>query len=67
MNIYHIKFDKWDYDEYDSFVVIAEDELGAVFLIAADIPVHSIVENVVLLGVSNENSERVVLGSFNRG
>lgn len=67
MKIYHIVFDGCDYDEYDSFVVIAEDEKQAMELIKNLSPVGYDVESISDIGVSNKSDSEVVLGSFNAG
>lgn len=67
MNIYHIEFTDYDYDEYDSFVVIAESEDNAIKLIKDNIPDGEDVDTISCIGVSNRSEECVVLGSFNRG
>lgn len=67
MNIYHIKFTGHDYDEYDSFVVIADDYPSALGLIDESIPYGESVDEITCIGTSNETEPRVVLGSFNAG
>lgn len=67
MKIYHIVFDGCDYDEYDSFVVIAEDEKQAMELIKNLSPAGHDVESISDIGVSNKSDSEVVLGSFNAG
>lgn len=67
MNIYHIKFTGHDYDEYDSFIVIARDKEDALELIKSSIPYGESVDNIICIGVSKETEARFVLGSFNAG
>ena len=38
MNIYKVVFTGHDYDEYDSFVVVAESDFGAEQLVKGSIP-----------------------------
>lgn len=67
MKIYHICFTGCDYDEYDSFVVIAKDEEQAIEQIKDSIPYGEFVESVLCVGVTDETEPRIVLGSFNAG
>lgn len=67
MNIYHIVFTGNDYDEYDSFVVVAEDDKSALELINKSIPYGESVDEITCIGISNKTEPHVVLGSFNRG
>lgn len=67
MNIYHIVFTDCDYDEYDSFVVIAKDEDDAKKLIKWRIPVGESIKKIECIGVSHKSESKVVLGSFNAG
>lgn len=38
MNVYLIKFKKYDYDQYDSFVVMAKDKNNAVEILKKEYP-----------------------------
>ena len=67
MNIYHIVFTGNDYDEYDSFVVVAEDDKSALELIENSIPYGESVDKITCIGISFETEPRVVIGSFNAG
>lgn len=67
MKIYHIVFEDCDYDEYDSFVVIAEDEKQAMELIKDRSPAGCDLESISDIGVSHRTDSEVVLGSFNAG
>ena len=67
MNIYYIVFTWCDYDEYDSFVVIAEDEDKAVEMIKDNIPYGESIKSISCIGVSNSSVSETVLGSFNAG
>lgn len=67
MNIYHIVFTGNDYDEYDSFVVIDENEEKAKELIESDIPFNESIESISSIGVSHKSESEIVLGSFNAG
>lgn len=67
VNIYHIVFTGHDYDEYDAFVVIAENEESAKAMIESDIPRNESIESISCIGVSNKSESEIVLGSFNAG
>lgn len=67
MNIYHIVFTDNNWDEFDAFIVIAEDEKKAVDLIKFDIPKNEKIESISVIGVSNKSESEIVLGSFNAG
>lgn len=67
MNIYHIVFTGCDYDEYDAFVVIAENEEKAKELIKSSIPCNESIESISKIGVSDKSESEIVLGSFNAG
>lgn len=67
MNIYHIVFTGCDYDEYDSFVVVAKDEDDAKEVVRPHTPYGESIESIDCLGVSNRSKREIVLGSFNAG
>lgn len=67
MNIYHITLNNWDYDQYDSFVVIAEDEDHAKELIANIISIDQKIEEISCIGIANSSISEIVLSSFNAG
>ena len=67
MNIYKVVFTGHDYDEYDSFVVAAESAFGAEQLVKDSIPYGESIESITLLGISIDDVECVILGSFNAG
>ena len=66
MKIYWVgRTDDVDYDEYDSFVVIAEDEQDAVIQCNNDLFRF---DNTVVDEIIPENEKKgIVLGSFNAG
>ena len=65
MKVYSVIADKWDYDMYDEFVVVAKDEESALEMVIGSFDewqrdsLH--VEEVDL------TTEHMVLGSFNAG
>lgn len=64
MKPYYVWADDWDYDDYDSFVVVAENEDRALEMVKGKFnkwqgEIH--VEEVDLI------TEGIVLGSFNAG
>ena len=71
MKIYLINLKKCDYDEYDAFVVIAEDENKAWEFIKREYPYTNInddnLKSVDEIGITDSIIERTVLGSFNAG
>ena len=67
MNIYKVVFSGCDWDEYDSFVVVAESAFGAEQLVKKDIPLGESIESITLVGTSIDDVECVILGSFNAG
>lgn len=84
MNIYKVsRTDKWSYDDYDSFVVIAEDEKTALYTHPSGRMLTFIDENksytgnwvnspmflkVELIGIaSNDMKPGIIINSFNAG
>lgn len=72
MKIYLITLKECDYDQYDSFVVIAEDKDRAWKLIRIEHSQDSNIyteniEEIREIGISNTVKEEIVLGSFNAG
>ena len=65
MKVYSVWSDKWDYDEYDEFVVVAKDSESALEM------VRGIFEEYQLAYIHVEEvdmtTEHVVVGSFNAG
>lgn len=65
MRVYSVWTDKWDYDEYDGFVVVAKDKESALAMVIGNFnkrqrdSIH--VEEVDL------TTEHMVLGSYNAG
>lgn len=65
MRVYSVWTDKWDYDEYDEFVVVAKDEYSALEMVIGSFNewqrdgIH--IEEVDL------TTEHMVIGSFNAG
>lgn len=76
MNIYKVTLDKFDYDEYDSFVVYAESAASAEDIVMDKVNKQRVkcwqqVESVELLGSTDNLSiyseSGIILGSFNAG
>lgn len=83
MNIYKVsRTDEWSYDDYDSFVVIAEDEKTALYTHPSGGVLTFIDENgytgdwvnspmflkVELIGIaSNDMKPGIIINSFNAG
>lgn len=73
-NIYLVsRTDNVDYDQYDAFVVTAENEEEAKTVINSkhdpdeDWTTWSHKVKVELIGVANSNKAEIILGSFNAG
>ena len=63
MKIYYIWVDEYDYDEHDSYVVVAENEDKAknlTSLVNSDAHIKEI-------GIPHEHRERIVCDSYNAG
>lgn len=79
MNIYKVVLDKYDYDEYDSFVVYADNSAVAEHIVMTKVNPDYLengqfVESVELLGTTKGLDlypfypvSGVILGSFNAG
>lgn len=71
--LYLIKFDDYDYDEYDSFVVRAKDKAGAVAVLEKAHPksqVHSSVpwrHSYTVEEIPTKGDAEIILGSYNAG
>ena len=65
MKVYNVWTNKWDYDDYDAFVVVAENEDKALELVKNEFDEYQLpyinVDEVDL------TTEQVVLGSYNAG
>jgi hypothetical protein len=65
MKVYNVWADKWDYDDFDGFVVVAKDEDSALTMVVGLFKEYQLpyvhVEEVDL------TTEHVVLESFNAG
>lgn len=65
MKVYSVWSDRWDYDEYDEFVVVAKDEESALAMVRGSFQEYQLlyihIEEVDL------TTEHVVLGSYNAG
>jgi hypothetical protein len=65
-----IRKDLWNYDEYDSFVVRAENEERALELCRereGSYRQNFFIENVTIIELNIDGIEEVILGSFNAG
>ena len=63
--------DDWDWDEYDSFVIRAENKENVLTLARAEISSWSedtfTKENTVITELTSKGEEQIILGSFNAG
>lgn len=73
MKLYKIVFNENDYDQYDAFVVRAQDEAAVEELIRKKYPEKRVFPDVDWSGgftikeISQEGEEEEILGSFNAG
>lgn len=65
MKVYHVWTDNFDYDEYDSFVVVAKCELDALKMVDASFKLHQLPD--VHVDEVDLTEEKVILSSFNAG
>lgn len=65
MNVYYVWTDKWDWDEYDGFVVAAKDENSALEMVIGSF--HEWQRDSVNVEEVDLTSEHMVLGSYNTG
>ena len=70
MKIYLIEFENHDYDEYNSFVVSAENKKDAIKVLKEVIHIeHSIpwTAKYSIKEIKSGGKRRIILGSFNAG
>jgi ribosomal protein L20A (L18A) len=65
MKVYSVIADKWDYDMYDEFVVVAKDEESALEMVIGSF--HELQRSSVHVEEVDLTTEHMVLGSFNAG
>lgn len=65
MNVYYVWTDKWDWDEYDGFVVVAKDENSALEMVIGSF--NEWQRDSVNVEEVDLTSEHMVLGSYNAG
>ena len=65
MKVYSVWTDKWDYDEYDEFVVVAKDEDSALTMVIGRFEEYQ--RPYIHIEEVDLTTEHVVLGSFNAG
>lgn len=65
MKVYSVWTDKWDYDEYDEFIVVAKDEDNALTMVIGSFEEHQ--RPYIHIKEVDLTTEHVVLGSFNAG
>ena len=65
MKVYRVWTDKWDYDEYDEFIVVAKDEDSAFTMVIGSFEKHQ--RHYIHIEEVDLTTEHVVLGSFNAG
>lgn len=64
LKVYLIESENWDYDDYDSFIVIAENEQKAIELVKDSFKAD---QGTLTAKEISLQEECVVLGSFNAG
>lgn len=64
MKVYYVWADDWDYDDYDAFVVVAENEDRALAMVKNMFEKH---QGEIHVEEEDLTTEHVVLGSFNAG
>ena len=68
MNIYNIyRNDGCDYDEYDSFIVLADSDSDAVQMILNSNTYGSFNSKNIEVNLIDEKEPKILLGSFNAG
>ena len=65
MNVYYVWTDKWDWDEYDGFVVVAKDEENALAMVIGSFSERQ--RDSIHIEEVDLTTEHMVLGSFNAG
>ena len=65
MKVYSVIADKWDYDMYDEFVVVAKDEESALAMVIGSFDEWQ--RNSLRVEEVDLTIEHMVLGSFNAG
>ena len=65
MKVYRIWADKWSYDEYDGFVVVAKDEDSALTMVIDKFEEYQ--RPYIYIAEVSLNTEHVVLESYNEG
>ena len=65
MKVYSVWTDKWDYDDYDAFVVVAENADRALEMVKQNFEEYQL--PYVYVDEVDLTTEQVVLGSFNAG
>lgn len=65
MKVYSVWTDKWDYDEYDEFVVVAKDEESALAMVIGSF--HEWQRSSIHVEEVDLTTEHMVLGSYNAG
>lgn len=65
MKVYSVWTDKWDYDEYDEFIVVANNEDSALTMVIGSFEEYQ--RPYIHIKEVDLTTEHVVLGSFNAG
>ena len=65
MKVYSVWTDKWDYDDYDTFVVVAKDEKSALEMVIESFDEWQ--RDSIRVEEVDLTTEHMVLGSFNAG
>lgn len=65
MKVYSVWTDRWDYDEYDEFIVVANNEDSALTMVIGIFEEHQ--RPYIHIEEVDLTIEHVVLGSFNAG
>lgn len=64
MKIYTVYASTWDYDEYDAFVVVAENAARAIALVEKEFNCRQKPLEAIEVNLTKED---IILGSFNAG
>jgi hypothetical protein len=64
MKLFLVVVDSYDYEEYDSFVVRAEDEENALMVCNEEAWTK---DNTTITEIKTKGKEKIILGSYNAG
>ena len=65
MKVYYVGTDHWDYDEYDGFVVVTENENKALAMVKHQFSAYQ--QDTLEVEEIDLTTEQIILSSFNAG